>query len=437
VRRSRRLQVFATGLKLFIASGVQVGMTLCLVPFVGCGQRRKRSSPTVVMAFLCVLSILAGCASRRTVSSTSTSTSFQLRSLKTGPVLFAPTIPESQAINAPVKLMIDRGDSPPSVFDACSIKDDPFGLVLTGDNRSAFQIVLPTPERWLSDSQNGSQANQGDIIETFNSFLADLDRLQLMGCFASTSSPVRDYTLQSIPMRPSDSLFNAYGYLIERGGLDLKTDLRVKIERAYFSATATGEEQHTVKKYLGVSTSNFDVEQTGGGKLRFQQIGDIKYSPETFATGGEEGNRDVGLRELPQRTHYRLLFYTYLVPTEQDISAAIIGADSGAQLDELEREIRVHLTNSCETAELAKEKNETCFAFKGFVTVSVQIKVQLNGKFQFVDWGTKVRSVLPNDTVKSLKIQRQFMGCYYDVRFNPSNSDILSLALVGGDRLTW
>jgi hypothetical protein len=387
------------------------------------------------MALLCVLSISAGCAARRTISSTAISASFRLQSLKTGSVLFAPTIPESQAISAPVKLIIDRGDSPASVSVACTVKDDPFGLLLTSDNRSAFQIVLPTPERWLSDSQNGSQANDGGIMETFNSFLADLDRLQLLGCFASTSSPVRDYTLQSIPMRPSESLFNAYGYLVERGGLDLKTDLRVKIERAYFRAAATGEEQHSVKNYLGVSTSNFDVEQAGGGKLRFQQVGDIKYSPETFAKGSEEGNRDLGLRELPEQTHYRLLFYTYLVPTEQDISAAIIGADSGAQLDELEREVHVHLIKSCETG--APAKSETCFSFKGFVTVSVQIKVQLNGKFQFVDWGTKVRSVLPNDTVKSLKIQRQFMGSYYDVRFNPSNSDILSLALVGGDRLTW
>jgi hypothetical protein len=29
------------------------------------------------------------------------------------------------------------------------------------------------------------------------------------------------------------------------------------------------------------------------------------------------------------------------------------------------------------------------------------------------------------------------MGSYYDVRFDPANSDIFSLVLVGGDRLTW
>jgi hypothetical protein len=303
------------------------------------------------------------------------------------------------------------------------------------DGRARFQAVLPTPESWLGDLQNGSQGNDGAIMETFYLFLADVDRSQLLGCFASTNSPIRDYLLQSVPMRPSESLFNAYGYLLERGGLDLKTGLRVKIQRAYFRPAAPGEEPHAVKNYLGVSTSNFDVEQVSGGKIRFQQVGDIQHSPETFARDGEEERRAQDLRELPERSHYRLVFYTYIVPQEQDISAAIIGAGNAAQVDELERELRIHLAEGCQTA--AEAKSGDCFEFKGFVTVSAQIQVQLNGKLQFVDWGTNLNSVLPKKALKSLRIQRQFMGSYYDVRFNPSNSGVLSLALVGGDRLTW
>jgi hypothetical protein len=241
--------------------------------------------------------------------------------------------------------------------------------------------------------------------------------------------------LQSIPMKPSDSLFNIYGYLVERSGLDLKADLRVKIERAYFRPVPAGEEQHTVKNYLGVSTSNFDIEQAADGKLRFQQVGDIRYSLDTLAQDRREGSADLALRELPEQAHYRLLFYTYNVPKEQDVSATIIGADDAASLDELEREIRVHLARGCETDVRAKGGN--CFAFKGFVTVSAQIRVELNGKSQFVDWGTKVGTVVPKKALKSLNIQRQFMGSYYDVRFGPSQSDILFLALVGGDRLMW
>jgi hypothetical protein len=392
---------------------------------------RRGSSPTILLGLLCVSLALVGCAPRRQTSSTQAS--FRLQPLRTGSVLFAPTIPESQTINAPVTLTIDSGSRPSSISAACTAKDDPFRLALATDNRPEFQIVLPTPETWLSALKSASQTNDGDMMERFNSFLADLDRLQQLGCFASTSSPIRDYMLQSVPMRPSESLFNAYGYLLERGGLNLKAGLRVKIERAYFRPAAAGEDPHAVKNYLGLSTASFDVEQVSGGKIRFKQVGDVQFSPASFAKDGGEESHDLDLRDLPEQSHYRLLFYTYIVPKEEDISAAIIGAGSAAQLDELEREIRAHLAKGCET----DAASGNCLEFKGFVTVSAQIRVQLNGKFQFLDWGAKVGSVLPKNALKSLRIQRRFMGSYYDVRFNPSNSDVLQLALVGGDRLTW
>jgi hypothetical protein len=377
--------------------------------------------------------IFGGCAAKKQIYSTRPY--FRLQPLGTGYVLFAPTIPESQTVNAPVTLTIDGGSRPPSVFAACTAKDGPFSVSLASGDRPAFQIVLPTPAAWLSSLQTASTANDEDIVERLSSFLVDLDRLQQLGCFAPTESPIRDFLLQSIPMRPSESLFNAYGYLLERGGLDLKAGLRIKIERAYFRPAPTGEDQHAVKNYLGVSTASFDVEQVSDNKIRFQQVGDAQFSPDPFATNREEASTDLGLRDLPAQSHFRLLFYTYIVPKEQDISAAVIGADSVAQLDELEREIRVHLFKGCESD--SKPKGENCLGFKGFVTVSAQVQVQLNGSFQFVDWGTKVKTVLPKNAVKSLKIQRQFMGSYYDVRFNSSNSDILQLALVGGDRLIW
>jgi hypothetical protein len=384
----------------------------------------------MLLRLLCVSVILVGCAPKRPISSAQTS--FRLQSFEAGSVLFAPAVPESQAMNASITLTLNSSSDAPA---ACTAEKPSFRLERSSDSQAAIQIVLPTPERWLSGLERGSQGDADDIMESFYSFLADLDRTEMLGCFPSSSLAIRDYLLQSIPMRPSESLFNAYGYRRERGGLDLKAGLRVKLERAYFGPAGPGEEQHAVKNYLGVSTSNFDVEAVSGGRIRFQQVGPIQYSVESLEKDGKEGTRDLSLGELPEQAHYRLLFYTYLVPKEQDVSATIIGAGNATQLDELEREIRAYPAEGC--ARAAKAKGEECFGFKGFVTVSVQVKVGLNGKFQFVDWGTNLKSVLPRNAFKSLRIQRQFMGSYYDVRFNPSNSNVLSLVLVGGDRLTW
>jgi hypothetical protein len=55
----------------------------------------------------------------------------------------------------------------------------------------------------------------------------------------------------------------------------------------------------------------------------------------------------------------------------------------------------------------------------------------------FLEWGAKVRNVLPDSTsLQSLRIQRKFNDGYADLIFDPKRDDILSLVLVGGDRLT-
>jgi hypothetical protein len=63
--------------------------------------------------------------------------------------------------------------------------------------------------------------------------------------------------------------------------------------------------------------------------------------------------------------------------------------------------------------------------------------VELNGKLKFIDWGSRIQDILPENSLKSLRIQRRYMNFYYDVRFDPGDPNVLSLALVGGDRLRW
>jgi hypothetical protein len=360
---------------------------------------------------------------------------FQLQSSSSGSVLFAPSIAKSQTNNAAIKLDLERSIVGPSVPARCSAQEGPFRLEQASGDPAETQVTLPSPDNWFDILRGGPQPDGSDGMEAFYLFLADLDRAQQSGCFAETSAPPRDYILQSLPMKPSDSLFNAYGYRLERSGLDLKPGLRLKVERAYFRPAGPGGEEHAVKNYLGVSTVNFDVELGGDGKIRFQEFGEIQYSPNSLAQTGEEGRQDVALRGLVQQTHCRLLFYTYLVPNERRTFATVIGAGSASLLDELERELRANPEKDCKS--VAAAKGVECIEFNGFVTVSAQINVELNGQLRFVDWGTSVQQVLPKNSLKSLRIQRVFKNSYYDVRFDALDPHILLLALVGGDRLTW
>ena len=108
-------------------------------------------------------------------------------------------------------------------------------------------------------------------------------------------------------------------------------------------------------------------------------------------------------------------------------------------MDELDRELRAQSDESCKN--VATARRVTCVEFDGSVAVSALIKVELNGKPRFLEWGAKIKDVLSKssevEALKTLRFQRRFMNSYYDVRFDPEDSNVLSLALVGGDRLTW
>ncbi len=204
----------------------------------------RKSKRKMSLWGFCLSVGLMGCAPKRPIPSTPSS--FRLQSLQAETILFAPPVPEAQTIDMPVTLILNRSPSKLTVPASCTVKEDAFRLERSGDDQTAIQIALPAPRLWLSNLDRGS-SGADDMMESLYAFLADVDRLQALGCFPSLSYPIRNYILQSIPMRPSESLFSAYGYLRERGGLDLKEGIRVKIERAYFGPVAPGEEQHSVK----------------------------------------------------------------------------------------------------------------------------------------------------------------------------------------------
>jgi hypothetical protein len=306
------------------------------------------------------------------------------------------------------------------------------------NGQGSIEIQLPALERWLSDLEGRTEPDSGEEVSALDAILADVDRLQQEGCFGETAISIRDFILQSIPMRPNESFYNAYGYHAGRSGLDLKPGIRLKIERAFFRPPRAGEEEHEEKDFLGLSASYFDVELTTEKKIRFVQVGDIRYSPASLAQSDQEGSSDLALSSLPLESSYRLFFYTYFVPEKHKRSAVIIGGKSASQLDELDHQLRAMPEQGCKNTAASAV---TCMEFDGFVALSSQIKVELNGNTKFLEWGAKVKDVLPKNSgmkaLRSLRMQRRYLDTYYEVRFDLKDLNVLSLWLVGGDRLTW
>jgi hypothetical protein len=373
--------------------------------------------------------LLFGCAPRKPISSPSppfsNTPSFRLISANKISFLLSPAVPPKHPLDTSISFTIPANADAPLIANTCLITKGMF-RVERDSLDSDFRVVLPAPNRWRTSTIG---LDEIDIIDQLYSFLAAVDQSEHAGCFKTANGQARDSILQNVPTRPSDSLFNAYGYRIERSGVNLKPNLRVKIERAYFSGTERSD-----KNYIGLSNVLFDVTPNSDSSLHFQQTQPIHYSPDSLAQTDREGSRDLAILDLKPRKHYRVLFYSHHVPTDQSFSAALIGSDDSARLDQVEETVRADANASCASA---THDDIQCLEFRGFVTVTVQIPIELNGQPKFVDWSTEVKDVVPSKFPASLKIQRQFANSYYPVQFKPDDPDILDLTLVGGDRLSW
>jgi hypothetical protein len=391
-----------------------------------------KSDLSVLALFLFTALTSVSCSARRPIGATGNP--FRLESVDGESVLFSPSIPESNSNNSAINITMSVPAPDASERTNCLAEEGPFRVKLAGKHADSVQITLPSTERWLGDI-NGLVAPDGDALEALYAVLAKLDQLQQGGCFGGAGSMIRDFILQSLPMKPPESLFNYYGYRPDRSSLDLKPGMRLKIERAYFRPAESAEEAHTTQNFAGLSTVNFDVESGNDGKIRFRRIGDVQFRPASLKGQVQDESQELELSGIPPQFHYSLVFYTLLVSKEQKLSAAVVGASSASQLDEFDHELRLRPVGSCRN--FAAAHGVACVEFSGFVTVTSQIRVELNGKFKLIDWGTRVKDLLPKDSLTSLKIQREFMNSYRDVRFHPGDLSVLSLALVGGDRLRW
>jgi hypothetical protein len=387
---------------------------------------------TFIGGFLCAVILFTGCSARRPIESTAAP--FRLETLNHDAVLLPPTVPEHQASDAAFRATLPVSATHSAVRIDCSAERGPFRVEQTKNDPNSIQITLPAPEKWLEATRGQAEADGIDAVQALYALLADLDQLQQKGCFEESAS-IREFILQSLPMKPAESLFYSYGYRAGRSSVELKPGMRLKIERAYFRGAEAADEEHTTENSIGVGAVTYNVEPGSNAKIHFRQIGNVRYSPRSLSQTIQNGNSGLSLSGLPQESHYRLLLYTVLVAKEHKLSAAILGADRDSQLDGLDEELRKHPDAACKYT--ATTPGVACMEFDRFVALTPQIEVELNGKTKFLDWGTRIRDVLPENTLKALRIQRRFMNSYSDVNFDPGDANLLALPLVSGDRLTW
>ncbi|HEU5413489.1 MAG TPA: hypothetical protein VFW31_07015 [Candidatus Angelobacter sp.] len=166
------------------------------------------------------------------------------------------------------------------------------------------------------------------------------------------------------------------------------------------------------------------------------------FEPNAIKCCTDLSQPDFRLHELLAGALYvRLFLLTDFVPSKIRRVAIIVGADEVTSLDAIETELDRASLLSC--SQVLSRWQVRCVEFKQAVSISPEIRLFINGKAQYVAWGTTVDDLLKEEHVtyesvrRGLEVQRRFRGRYAGVAFHRHENGILGLVLVGDDRITF
>jgi hypothetical protein len=142
---------------------------------------------------------------------------------------------------------------------------------------------------------------------------------------------------------------------------------------------------------------------------------------------------DIAVQDLISSTktkfsHYRLYYEIVFSHRDRSHGSVLLGADSQAEIEALSGELS-HPEAVC------SQRSAHCIVFPEACSVSVEMKVIVNGKAEAVFWGGTLGSVVKQP--HHLEMKRLYAGELRPVRMDAKDSNCLLLPLLPGDRIVW
>ncbi len=308
----------------------------------------------------------------------------------------------------------------------CSISDGMFRLSLTGAPSPRWLAVLPSFQAWQA------AARRREFRGQLENLLDQIDGLEQRGCLSAVQSArLQEAAAESVPETASQSLYDQYRLGSLRGFVDLKPGMRLKIQRDHTASSGA---------FLSMSTIDYDTAQGARATLKFEPARGEAMEKSRY--GAEDRSPDLTLtRQASGMLYSRLLYLGLFVPQNLGYPAFIISSRTRRRLNAITRRVAAQTGRGCPSGIPSQEAR--CLAFRGSVTVSVQLRVVANGKPRFIQPGDTVRGLLEAihesrclRAVQNLHIARRFMGRLTPAVFDPSSYLVLNLPLFAGDRIS-
>ncbi len=200
------------------------------------------------------------------------------------------------------------------------------------------------------------------------------------------------------------------GFEAGRGWIDLRPGMELRIENAYYKP---GSSRRGLEGFLGTEIARYQV---GHGALHLLSVQPMKNRPPN----------DTPVQRLISplmmaAPYYRLYFEAFN-PANNTRVSVLRAANSQDALN--------HSGTICSGI------SPQCTAFPEACSVSVEMKLTVNGRPDTLVWGSLLASVVGNHPHR-LELKRLYSGRLMPVQINIRDAGALQLPLLPGDRITW
>jgi hypothetical protein len=224
---------------------------------------------------------------------------------------------------------------------------------------------------------------------------------------------------------PFDELLHEYnGYRAEASWIDLRPLMELRVENAYYEP---GASRRGLAGYLGTEVARYEILRQKGLALL-----SVRSMPNRPA-------RDLPVSELISQpaahfAYYRLFYEIVFTRKNDEHGSVLLGASSTEEL----RQLAAHIA---EPGTVCETRSPHCTIFPEACSVSVEMKIWVNGKLQELPWRSTLASVAP--VGRGFALQRLYKGRLAAVKLpahDPAGtaaSSELALPLLPGDRIEW
>jgi|GEM_PF-1721072 len=273
-------------------------------------------------------------------------------------------------------------------------------------------------------------------VDFFESILHRMKRLPLAFALLFSSSCIMrhpagsfqvlpatpDYVLRSpdskdTPFPEVLSRFN--GFVRGKDWLELRPLMELRIENAYYQP---GSSRRGLAGFLGTEIARYQMRPGGG--LRLLSVQSMKDRPASQLPVQQ-------LISVSQKhyTRYRF-FFEILFKRKADMRGSVLlGADSMAAIDSLTAQLLTAPDTVC------GGQSTHCTVFPEACSVSLEMRIDVNGTARTVLWGSSLASIADHPT--HLALLRRYAGRLAPVKIDPRDPNALRLPLLPGDRITW